>query len=59
MNERNKRTTSGLPPSVIAVLLLALATSNVLAATRYVLAADDKACSQQERANKTLSEKLN
>jgi hypothetical protein len=51
MNERNKRSTSGLPLLIAVLLLLASTTSNVLAA-------DDKACSQQERANKTLSEKL-
>jgi hypothetical protein len=51
MTERNKRSTGGLPQLFAVMLLLASTTGNALAA-------DDKACSQQERANKTLSEKL-
>ena len=50
MNEQNKRT-GGVRP-VIAVMIFLASTAG------SVLAADDKACSQQERANKTLSEKL-
>jgi hypothetical protein len=50
MNERNKRSTGGLP--LLAVTLFLTST------TGNALAADDKACSQQERTNKTLSEKL-
>ena len=50
MNEQDKRT-GGVRP-VIAVMLFLASTAG------SVLAADDKACSQQERANKTLSEKL-
>ena len=50
MNERDKRT-DGVP-RVIAVMLFFASTAG------SVLAADDKPCSQQERANKTLSEKL-
>jgi hypothetical protein len=51
MNERNKLSTGGLPPLLAVMLFLTSATGNALAA-------DDKACSQQERTNKTLSEKL-
>jgi hypothetical protein len=51
MNERNKRSTGGLPPLLAVMLFLTSTTGNALAA-------DDKACSQQERTNKTLSEKL-
>ena len=46
MNNRSR-----LPPLIAAVLLLTSIAGNVFAA-------DDKACSQEERANKTLSEKL-
>jgi hypothetical protein len=51
MNERNKRSTGGLPPLLAAMLFLTSTTGNALAA-------GDKACSQQERTHKTLSEKL-
>ena len=51
MNERNQRSTGGLPPLLAIMLFLTSTTGNALAA-------DDKACSQQERTNKTLSEKL-
>ena len=51
MNERNKRITGGLSPLLAVVLFLTSTTDNALTA-------DDKACSQQERTNKTLSEKL-
>lgn len=51
MNERKKRSGGGLPPLIAVVLLLASTTGNVFAA-------DDKACSQQDRTNMTLSEKL-
>ena len=51
MNERNKLITGGLPPLLAVMLFLTSTTGNALAA-------DDKACSQQERTNKTLSEKL-
>lgn len=51
MIERNKRITGGLPPLLAMMLFLTLTAGNALAA-------DDKACSQQERTNKTLSEKL-
>ena len=51
MNERNKRSTGGLPPLLAVMLFLTSTTGNALAA-------DDKACSQQERTNKTPSEKL-
>ena len=51
MNERKKRSGCGLPRLIAVVLLLASTTGNVFAA-------DDKACSQQDRTNKTLSEKL-
>jgi hypothetical protein len=47
MNDR-KRSTGSLPPLIAVMLFL----------TGNVLAADDKPCSQQERTNKTLSEKL-
>jgi hypothetical protein len=47
----NNRSAGGLPPLIAAMLL-------VTSIAGSVLAADDKACSQQERANKTLSEKL-
>jgi hypothetical protein len=50
MNERGKRT-GGVPRVIAVMLFLALTAGSVLAA-------DDKACSQQDRANKTLSEKL-
>jgi hypothetical protein len=50
MNEQDKRT-GGVRP-VIAVMLFLASTAG------SVLAEDDKACTQQERANKTLSEKL-
>jgi hypothetical protein len=46
MNNRSR-----LPPLIAAVLLLTSIAGNVFAA-------DDKPCSQEERANKTLSEKL-
>jgi hypothetical protein len=51
MNEQNRRSTGGLPLLIVVMLLLASPAGNVLGA-------DDKACSQQERTNKTLSEKL-
>ena len=51
MIERNKRSTGGLPPLLAMMLFLTLTEGNALAA-------DDKACSEQERTNKTLSEKL-
>ena len=51
MIERNKRITGGLSPLLAVVLFLTSTTGNALTA-------DDKACSQQERTNKTLSEKL-
>jgi hypothetical protein len=51
MNHRNKRSTGGLPLLLLAAMLF-------LTSTAAALAADDKACSQQERTNKTLSEKL-
>ena len=47
----NNRSAGGLPPLIAAMLL-------VTSIAGSVLAADDKTCSQQERANKTLSEKL-
>jgi hypothetical protein len=48
---RNKQCIVGLPALVAVMLCAPFAADNVLAA-------DDKACSQQERSNKTLSEKL-
>jgi hypothetical protein len=50
-DNRRRRKTGGLPPLVAVMLFLTSTTGNALAA-------DDKACSQQERTNKTLSEKL-
>jgi hypothetical protein len=47
MNDR-KRSTGSLSALIAVIVLL----------TGDVLAADDKPCSQQERTNKTLSEKL-
>jgi len=47
----NNRSAGGLPPLIAATLL-------VTSIAGTVSAADDKACSPQERANKTLSEKL-
>jgi hypothetical protein len=49
-NRRRKR--AGGLPTLIAVMLFLTST------TGHALAADDKACSQEERTNKTLSEKL-
>jgi len=48
-DNRRRRRTGGLPPLIAVMLFLTSTTGN---------AADDKACSQQERTNKTLSEKL-
>jgi hypothetical protein len=48
----NSRSAGGLLPLIAAMLLV---TSIIVG---RVSAADDKACSRQERANKTLSEKL-
>jgi hypothetical protein len=45
-NCRRRRSTGGLPPLIAVMLFLTSITGN------------DKACSQQERTNKTLSEKL-
>ena len=50
MIKQNKQIT-GLPPLLAVMLFLTSTTGNALAA-------DDKACAQQERTNKTLSEKL-
>jgi hypothetical protein len=47
----NNRSAGGLLPLIAAMLL-------VTSIAGSVSAADDKACSQQELANKTLSEKL-
>jgi len=47
----NNRSAGSLLPLIAAMLL-------VISAAGSVLAADDKACSQQDLANKTLSEKL-
>ena len=49
-DNRRRRRTGGLPSLIAVMLFLTSTTGNALAA--------DKACSQQERTNKTLSEKL-
>jgi hypothetical protein len=51
MNEPSKRRIGGVR-QVTAVMIFLASTAG------SVLAADDRACSQQERASKTLSEKL-
>jgi hypothetical protein len=56
----NNRSAGGLLPLIAAMLLVTSIAGSVSAAddAGSVSAADDKACSQQELANKTLSEKL-
>jgi hypothetical protein len=56
----NNRSVGGLLPLIAAMLLVTSIAGSVSAAddAGSVSAADDKACSQQELANKTLSEKL-
>ena len=56
----NNRSAGSLLPLIAAMLLVTSIAGSVSAAddADSVSAADDKACSQQELANKTLSEKL-